>query len=150
MADLALKLQIEKREEMKKRLQKVAKTMDHLERAKRQEEAPLIEEAFQKRLEEEKILHEQEQLVCLYCYFGAYKMLLMMGFNMLIFIEFQLGRERLSLASKTTRETCKRKIGFLDCWSIRYVCFLQLHSTYVVVLLIASILCRRTPSSIFS
>ncbi|KAF7093300.1 hypothetical protein CFC21_095720 [Triticum aestivum] len=49
-------------EEMEKKLQKLAKKMDHLERAKRQEEAPLIEEAFQKRLEEEKILHEQEQL----------------------------------------------------------------------------------------
>uniref|UniRef100_A0A453QJM0 Uncharacterized protein n=1 Tax=Aegilops tauschii subsp. strangulata TaxID=200361 RepID=A0A453QJM0_AEGTS len=55
-------------EEMEKKLQKLAKKMDHLERAKRQEEAPLIEEAFQKRLEEEKILHEQEQLVCFCCY----------------------------------------------------------------------------------
>ncbi|KAI4973602.1 hypothetical protein ZWY2020_041383 [Hordeum vulgare] len=49
-------------EEMEKKLQKLAKKMDHLERAKRQEEAPLIEEAFRKRLEEEKILHEHEQL----------------------------------------------------------------------------------------
>ena len=81
MAEFEIKLHIKERMEMEKRLQKVAKTMDHLERAKRQEEAPLIEEAFQKRLEEEKILHEQEQLVCLYCYFGAYKMLMMMGFN---------------------------------------------------------------------
>ncbi|CAM0944423.1 unnamed protein product [Alopecurus aequalis] len=62
MVELAMKLHIKERDEMEKRLQKVAKTMDHLERAKRQEEAPLIEEAFQKRLEEEKILHEQEQL----------------------------------------------------------------------------------------
>ncbi|KAM0900272.1 hypothetical protein ACQ4PT_020741 [Festuca glaucescens] len=62
MVELAVQMQIKERLEMKKRLHKVAKTMDHLERAKRQEEAPLIEEAFQKRLEEEKILHEQEQL----------------------------------------------------------------------------------------
>uniref|UniRef100_A0ACD5YW24 Uncharacterized protein n=1 Tax=Avena sativa TaxID=4498 RepID=A0ACD5YW24_AVESA len=62
MVELAVQIQIKERLEMEKRLQKVAKTMDHLERAKRQEEAPLIEEAFQKRLEEEKILHEQEQL----------------------------------------------------------------------------------------
>ncbi|XBI75335.1 hypothetical protein VPH35_068716 [Triticum aestivum] len=54
--------QIRERDEMEKKLQKLAKKMDHLERAKRQEEAPLIEEAFQKRLQEEKILHEQEQL----------------------------------------------------------------------------------------
>ena len=47
---------------MEKKLQKTGKQMDYLERAKRQEEAPLIEQAFQKRLEVEKILHEQEQL----------------------------------------------------------------------------------------
>jgi hypothetical protein len=143
MVELAVQMQIKERLEMEKRLQKVAKTMDHLERAKRQEEAPLIEEAFQKRLEEEKILHEQEQLVCLYCHFVAYRMLMMMGFNILTFIEFQLGRERLSLASNIMRATCWRKIGFLDCWSIRYVCYLQLHSTCVTVLLIALVLCWR-------
>ncbi|CAL4964885.1 unnamed protein product [Urochloa decumbens] len=60
--DLALSEQLKERQEMEKKLQKLAKTMDYLERAKRQEEAPLIEQAFQKRLEEEKILHEQEQL----------------------------------------------------------------------------------------
>ncbi|CAO2204881.1 unnamed protein product [Urochloa humidicola] len=59
---LALNEQLKERQEMEKKLQKLAKTMDYLERAKRQEEAPLIEQAFQKRLEEEKILHEQEQL----------------------------------------------------------------------------------------
>jgi len=60
--ELALSEQLKERQEMEKKLQKLAKTMDYLERAKRQEEAPLIEQAFQKRLEEEKILHEQEQL----------------------------------------------------------------------------------------
>ncbi|CAL4957825.1 unnamed protein product [Urochloa decumbens] len=60
--ELALNEQLKERQEMEKKLQKLAKTMDYLERAKRQEEAPLIEQAFQKRLEEEKILHEQEQL----------------------------------------------------------------------------------------
>ncbi|KAG0536150.1 hypothetical protein BDA96_03G039700 [Sorghum bicolor] len=60
--ELARNEQLKERQEMEKKLQKFAKTMDYLERAKRQEEAPLIEQAFQKRLEEEKILHEQEQL----------------------------------------------------------------------------------------
>ncbi|XP_062191980.1 eukaryotic translation initiation factor 3 subunit A-like [Phragmites australis] len=60
--ELALSEQMKERQEMEKKLQKLAKTMDYLERAKRQEEAPLIEQAFQKRLEEENILHEQEQL----------------------------------------------------------------------------------------
>ncbi|CAO2211834.1 unnamed protein product [Urochloa humidicola] len=60
--ELALNEQLKERQEMEKKLQKLAKTMDYLERAKRQEEVPLIEQAFEKRLEEEKILHEQEQL----------------------------------------------------------------------------------------
>jgi translation initiation factor 3 subunit A len=55
---------LKERQEQEKKLQKLAKTMDYLERAKRQEEAPLVEQAFQKRQEEEKILYEQEQLVC--------------------------------------------------------------------------------------
>ncbi|KAG5244746.1 eukaryotic translation initiation factor [Salix suchowensis] len=46
---------------MEKKLQKLVKTMDYLERAKREEAAPLIEAAFQQRLVEEKALHEHEQ-----------------------------------------------------------------------------------------
>uniref|UniRef100_A0A0D9UW61 Eukaryotic translation initiation factor 3 subunit A n=1 Tax=Leersia perrieri TaxID=77586 RepID=A0A0D9UW61_9ORYZ len=60
--ELALNEQLKERQEMEKKLLKNAKQMDYLERAKRQEEAPLIEQAYQKRLEVEKILHEQEQL----------------------------------------------------------------------------------------
>ena len=53
--------QIKERHEQEKRLQKVAKIVDHLERAKREEVAPLIEAAFQRRLVKEKVLHEREQ-----------------------------------------------------------------------------------------
>ncbi|GMN43979.1 hypothetical protein TIFTF001_013182 [Ficus carica] len=53
--------QVRERQEMEKKLQKLAKTMDYLERAKREESAPLIEAAFQQRLVEERILHEREQ-----------------------------------------------------------------------------------------
>ncbi|XP_006643712.1 eukaryotic translation initiation factor 3 subunit A [Oryza brachyantha] len=60
--ELAMNEQVKERQELEKKLQKIAKQMDYLERAKREEEAPLIEQAFQKRLEVEKILHEQEQL----------------------------------------------------------------------------------------
>ena len=67
--ELARNEQLKERQEMEKKLQRLAKTMDYLERAKRQEEAPLIQEAFQKRLEEEKILHEQEQLVSFLLFF---------------------------------------------------------------------------------
>eukprot|EP00262_Sarcandra_glabra_P011006 TRINITY_DN2670_c0_g1_i1.p1 TRINITY_DN2670_c0_g1~~TRINITY_DN2670_c0_g1_i1.p1 ORF type:complete len:1017 (-),score=219.66 TRINITY_DN2670_c0_g1_i1:176-3064(-) len=62
LIELALSEQLKERQEMEKKLQKLAKTMDYLERAKREEEAPLIEGAFQQRLVEEKILHEREQL----------------------------------------------------------------------------------------
>ncbi|OAY43998.1 eukaryotic translation initiation factor 3 subunit A [Manihot esculenta] len=57
----ALNEQLRERHEMEKKLQKLAKTMDYLERAKREEAAPLIEAAFQRRLVEEKALHEREQ-----------------------------------------------------------------------------------------
>ncbi|OAY42365.1 eukaryotic translation initiation factor 3 subunit A [Manihot esculenta] len=57
----ALSEQLRERQEMEKKLQKLAKTMDYLERAKREEAAPLIEAAFQRRLVEEKALHEREQ-----------------------------------------------------------------------------------------
>ncbi|EOY11582.1 hypothetical protein SCA6_003314 [Theobroma cacao] len=61
LLERAMNEQLKERQEQEKRLQKVAKTMDHLERAKREEAAPLIEAAFQQRLVEEKVLHEHEQ-----------------------------------------------------------------------------------------
>ncbi|CAI0390945.1 unnamed protein product [Linum tenue] len=61
LMERALNEQLRERQEMEKKLQKLAKTMDHLERAKREEAAPLIEAAFQQRLVEEKALHEREQ-----------------------------------------------------------------------------------------
>lgn len=61
--ELALQEQVRERQEMEKKMQKLIKTMDHFERAKREEAAPLIEAAFQSRLAEEKLLHEHEQQV---------------------------------------------------------------------------------------
>ncbi|KMZ75452.1 putative Eukaryotic translation initiation factor 3 subunit [Zostera marina] len=63
LLEMALSEQLKERQEMEKKLQKLGKTMDYLERAKREEEAELIEFAFQHRLEEEQRLHEQEQLM---------------------------------------------------------------------------------------
>lgn len=68
--ELALTEQLRERQEMEKKLQKLAKTMDYLERAKREESAPLIEAAFQKRLVQEKVQHEHEQQV--HCNFWFY------------------------------------------------------------------------------
>ncbi|KAM0016340.1 putative proteasome component (PCI) domain, eukaryotic translation initiation factor 3 subunit A [Helianthus debilis subsp. tardiflorus] len=61
LMELALQEQVRERQEMEKKMQKLIKTMDHFERAKREEAAPLIEAAFQNRLAEEKDLHEYEQ-----------------------------------------------------------------------------------------
>ncbi|GKV07478.1 hypothetical protein SLEP1_g19253 [Rubroshorea leprosula] len=61
LMEWALNEQLKERQEMEKKLQKLAKTLDYLERAKREEAAPLIEAAFQQRLVEEKVLHEREQ-----------------------------------------------------------------------------------------
>ncbi|XP_043689325.1 eukaryotic translation initiation factor 3 subunit A-like [Telopea speciosissima] len=61
LIELALNEQLKERQEMEKKLQKLAKTMDYMERAKREEEASLIEAAYQNRLVEEEILHEHEQ-----------------------------------------------------------------------------------------
>jgi len=63
LMELALNEQLRERQEMEKKLQKLAKQMDYLERAKREEAAPLIEATYQQRLVEEKILHEREQQV---------------------------------------------------------------------------------------
>ncbi|OWM72446.1 hypothetical protein CDL15_Pgr018331 [Punica granatum] len=59
--ELARIEQLRERQEMEKKLQKLAKTMDYLERAKREESAPLVEAAFKERLVKEQELHEREQ-----------------------------------------------------------------------------------------
>ncbi|KAL7591610.1 hypothetical protein Lser_V15G33844 [Lactuca serriola] len=61
LMELAMQEQVRERQEMEKKMQKLIKTMDHFERAKREEAAPLIEAAFQRCLAEEKIRHEREQ-----------------------------------------------------------------------------------------
>ncbi|XP_057546708.1 eukaryotic translation initiation factor 3 subunit A-like [Amaranthus tricolor] len=58
---LALNEGVKQKQEMEKKLLKLGKQMDYLERAKREEEAPLIEDAYQKHLVEEQLLHEREQ-----------------------------------------------------------------------------------------
>lgn len=73
MIELALSEQLKERQETEKKLQKLAKTMDHLERARRENESPLIEQGWAKRLEEERIRFEQEQLVRNYSLFVFYK-----------------------------------------------------------------------------
>ena len=48
---------------MERKLQKLAKTVDYLERAKREEESPLIEAAYQKHLLDDEIFFTQQQQV---------------------------------------------------------------------------------------
>lgn len=47
--------------EVERKLARLAKNMDHLERARREEEAPLLEAAYQARLQDDKAFHEQQQ-----------------------------------------------------------------------------------------
>jgi len=61
LMEQALHEQLKERQEMERKLQKLAKTMDYLERAKREEEAPLIEAAYQKHLVDDEIFFEQQQ-----------------------------------------------------------------------------------------
>ncbi|XAR52665.1 hypothetical protein NMG60_11020847 [Bertholletia excelsa] len=61
LMELALNEQLWERQKMEKKLQKLAKMMDYLERAKREEESHLIKAAFHNRLVEEKVLHGREQ-----------------------------------------------------------------------------------------
>ncbi|CAA7030890.1 unnamed protein product [Microthlaspi erraticum] len=56
-----LREKIKERQEREKKLQGLAKTMDCLERAKREEAAPLVEAAYQRRLAEESEVYEGEQ-----------------------------------------------------------------------------------------
>lgn len=53
--------QLREGQQMDKKLQKLAKTVNYLERAKGEEAIPSIEAGFQQRLEEEKVLHERKQ-----------------------------------------------------------------------------------------
>lgn len=72
----ALSEQMKERQEMERKLQKLSKTMDHLERAKREEERPLIDRAHLNRLaDDEKFYKEQQEVrhglsnscCCLFC-----------------------------------------------------------------------------------
>ncbi|CAN6463506.1 unnamed protein product [Victoria cruziana] len=63
LLELALNEQLKERQEMERKLQKLAKTMDYLERAKREEESPLIEEAYKQCLKDDEIFFERQQKV---------------------------------------------------------------------------------------
>lgn len=64
LMETAIKEQISERQQMEKKLLKVAKTMDHLERAKREEMVPLIEQAYEgRKVDDEKFFHEQQKLL---------------------------------------------------------------------------------------
>ncbi|KAM0934722.1 putative proteasome component (PCI) domain, eukaryotic translation initiation factor 3 subunit A [Dioscorea sansibarensis] len=61
LIEMALSEQLKERQEMEKKWQKLKKTMDHYERGKREEAAPLAGQAYQQHLQDERILHESEQ-----------------------------------------------------------------------------------------
>lgn len=53
---------LKEQQELDRRLQKLAKQMDHLERAKREEEFPFIEELHANNLVEDKDFYEEQKL----------------------------------------------------------------------------------------
>ncbi|KAG0494571.1 hypothetical protein HPP92_005565 [Vanilla planifolia] len=61
LIEMAMSEHLKERQEMEKKLARLAKTMDYMERAKREEEAPLIVQAFQQGLVEERLIHERMQ-----------------------------------------------------------------------------------------
>ncbi|GBG79223.1 hypothetical protein CBR_g29275 [Chara braunii] len=61
LMDLLLSEQIKERQEMERKLQRLLKQMDHLERAKREEERPVIEASYQQRLIDDEEYHNQQQ-----------------------------------------------------------------------------------------
>ncbi|KAH9315713.1 hypothetical protein KI387_024340, partial [Taxus chinensis] len=61
LIEQALNEQLKERHEMERKFQKLAKTMDHLERAKREEEAPLIMAKYKEHLVEDEIFFERQQ-----------------------------------------------------------------------------------------
>ena len=58
----AIKEQIKERQDMERKLVRLAKMMDHLERAKREEEVPLIEAAYKVKMTEDEQYHKEMQL----------------------------------------------------------------------------------------
>jgi translation initiation factor 3 subunit A len=57
----AIKEQIKERQDMERKLVRLAKSMDHLERAKREEEVPLIEAAYKVKMSEDEKYHMEMQ-----------------------------------------------------------------------------------------
>ena len=63
LMEKALYEQLKERKEMEHKLHKLEKTMDYLERDKREEEAPLIEATYQNHLLDDEVLFTQQQQV---------------------------------------------------------------------------------------
>ncbi|KAK9813797.1 hypothetical protein WJX73_010183 [Symbiochloris irregularis] len=59
--EVVLSEQSRAREEAEKKMGKLIKHMDHLERARREGEAPLLEAAYAKKVEADQVRHEREQ-----------------------------------------------------------------------------------------
>ena len=51
--------QLKEQQELDRQINKMSKRLDHLERAFREEETPLLLQAEQERIEEERVLHQQ-------------------------------------------------------------------------------------------
>jgi len=119
----ALSEQMKERQEMERKLLKLSKTMDHLERAKREEERPLIEEAYHKRLRDDESFYQQQQEV------SSQQALLRMSTCVCLWIllilipRLFLGSfsKPLSRAGSSMRPTWLRRTGSFEWSQTRYV-----------------------------
>jgi len=55
----ALSERLKEQQELERKVIRLAKNMDHLERARREEEVPYLEASYKKQMEEDQILHEE-------------------------------------------------------------------------------------------
>jgi translation initiation factor 3 subunit A len=69
----ALSERLREAQELERKIARVAKTMDHLERARREEEAPLVEAAYAARAEEDAALHAEQQAQLLEAHRAAWE-----------------------------------------------------------------------------
>mmetsp|Transcript_33886 Transcript_33886/g.95996 ORF Transcript_33886/g.95996 Transcript_33886/m.95996 type:complete len:1014 (-) Transcript_33886:241-3282(-) len=57
----ALTEQLKERQELERKLARLTKQMDHFERAKREEEVPLLEEAYKQQMIDDEVYHKEQQ-----------------------------------------------------------------------------------------
>eukprot|EP00955_Chlamydomonas_euryale_P021614 228315-Chlamydomonas_euryale.AAC.1 len=64
---------LKEQQEMERKLAKAAKQLDHFERARREEEVPLLNQLYAQRMEEDRAMHEEQQAAFLAAHRAAWE-----------------------------------------------------------------------------